>query len=287
MGEVFLAALQRAGGFEKQVALKCVLPRFVEDSTFKELFEQEARLAAVLNHRNIVQVFDFGYDQRRAWLAMEFVDGVDVKAVYDRLAQPLPLGISLNIGISVARALHYAHRAVDPRGQPLHIVHRDVSPQNILLSYEGDIKLADFGLAFAAARDREDDGTLKGKYAYMSPEQVKGQALDGRSDQFSLGVVLYEICSGHRAFFRDGGPANILTHVARGQPLERLCDVAPTLDSAISTVIERAMAPNRTDRYPDAGAFADALSAAAKAAQISLEVPKLDHGSLSKRLAES
>ncbi|MEE2789136.1 MAG: protein kinase [Myxococcota bacterium] len=275
MGEVFLAALQRVGGFEKQVALKCVLPRFVQDPTFKDLFEQEARLAAVLNHRNIVQVFDFGYDQERAWLAMEYVDGVDVKAVYDSMMGPLPLGIGLNIGVSVARALHYAHRAVDARSRPLHIVHRDVSPQNILLSYEGDIKLADFGLAFAAARDLEDDRSLKGKFAYMSPEQVKGQALDGRSDQFSLGVVLYEICSGRRAFFREGGPSNILKRVAQGEPLECLSTAAPHLDPAIVAVIQRAMAPNRTDRFPDAGALADALSEAASIAQISLGMPNL------------
>ncbi|MCB9550472.1 MAG: serine/threonine protein kinase [Myxococcales bacterium] len=274
MGEVHLAALERAGGFEKRVALKCVLPRLMADPRFVELFEREARLAAALSHRHIVQIFDFGRDHGRSWLAMEYVHGVDLKAVLDRAPGPLPLGVAVEIGVACARALDYAHRARDPRGRPLHLIHRDVSPQNVLLGFEGDIKLADFGLAHAAARDPHEGG-LQGKFAYMSPEQVEGVPLDARSDQFALGVVLYEMVSGARAFFAEDGAEAILDRVRRGAPLASLAAVAPALPSAVRAVIERAMRPERTERFEDAGALADALAAAAADSGIRVGDPPL------------
>ena len=174
------------------------------------------------------------------------------------------------MGINCARALDYAHRAKDTRGQPLHIIHRDVSPQNILLSYEGDIKLADFGLALASAHGRDDDGSLKGKFAYMSPEQATGQHLDERTDQFSLAVVLYELLSGTRAFHSAEGPASILRRVTSGQPQRALREVAPHLPQSIVHVIERGMAPSRRDRYEDMGSFGEALKTAAIQARVEL-----------------
>lgn len=252
MGEVYLAALERSGGFEKRVALKCVLPRLMADPRFIDLFEREARLAAALSHRHIVQIFDFGRDQGRAWLAMEYVHGVDLKAVLDRHDGPLPLGVAVEIGVACARALDYAHRARDARGLPLHLIHRDVSPQNVLLGFEGDIKLADFGLA-RANRDPHEGG-LQGKFAYMSPEQVDDVPLDARTDQFSLGVVLYEIFSGARAFFGDDGAAAILERVRTGALCQPLADAAPELPEPIRHVIERALHHDRTERFDSAGA---------------------------------
>ena len=275
MGEVYLAALEREGGFEKQVALKCVLPRLMSDPRFLEFFEREARLAAVLTHRNIVPVFDFGRDQGRAWLAMEYVHGVDVKAVYDHLEGPLPIGLALEIAVSCARALDYAHRARDARGRPLNIIHRDVSPQNILLSFEGDVKLADFGLAQATARESQEEGTLKGKFAYMSPEQAKGRAVDGRSDQFSLAIVLYELLSGCRAFYTEEGAEVILARVGKGTPLKRLDEVAESVPTSIVQVVERALSPDRRDRFADAGRFADALGEAARQHGITIGQPEV------------
>lgn len=275
MGEVYLAALEREGGFEKQVALKCVLPRLMTDPRFLEFFEREARLAAVLTHRNIVPVFDFGRDQGRAWLAMEYVHGVDVKAVYDHLEAPLPVGLALEIAVSCARALDYAHRARDARGRPLNIIHRDVSPQNILLSFEGDVKLADFGLAQATARESQEEGTLKGKFAYMSPEQAQGRAVDGRSDQFSLAIVLYELLSGCRAFYTEDGAEVILARVGQGTPLKPLGEVAEFLPPAIIQVVERALSRDRRDRFADAGRFADALGEAARQHGISIGQPEV------------
>lgn len=274
MGEVYLAALERAGGFEKRVALKCVLPRLMADPRFVELFEREARLAAALSHRHIVQIFDFGRDRGRSWLAMEYVHGVDLKAVLDRAPGALPLGVAVEIGIACARALDYAHRARDPRGRPLHLIHRDVSPQNVLLGFEGDVKLADFGLAHAAARDPHEGG-LQGKFAYMSPEQVEGVPLDARSDQFALGVVLYEMVSGGRAFFGDDGTEAILDRVRRAAPQAPLAEVAPELPTPLRGVIERAMRATRTERFADAGALADALHDAAARSGIRVGEPAL------------
>ncbi|MCB9534997.1 MAG: protein kinase [Myxococcales bacterium] len=265
MGEVFLATLERAAGFEKQVALKCVLPGRMADPAFVEMFEREARHAAALTHRHIVQIFDFGRDGGRAWLAMEYVHGVDLRAVLDRVGGPLPPGIAVEVAEACARALDYAHRARDAAGRPLRLVHRDVSPQNVLLSFEGDVKLADFGLADTAAA-AADEGTLRGKFGYMAPEQARGRAVDARTDQFALGVVLYEMLGGARAFGPAGAPADeVLARATEGAPLEPLEARVPEALASLVRVVDRAMAPAAAARYADTGAFADALRAAADA----------------------
>ncbi len=184
MGEVHLATLEREAGFRKLVAVKRALPHLANDPSVVSRFEREARLAAVLTHRHIVQVFDFGRADGAAWLAMEYVHGVDLKAAQDRLGpQPLPAGLAVEIGLACARGLHHAHGVTDAAGEPLHLVHRDVSPHNVLLSFDGDVKLTDFGLADAATGPERPDGMIQGKYAYMSPEQARGGAVDARSDQ--------------------------------------------------------------------------------------------------------
>ena len=192
----------------------------MQDEKFVDLFEREARLAALLSHQNIVQIFDFGRDEHNAWLAMEYVHGVDLRVVLISGIQ-VPIDLVVDVGINCARALEYAHRAKDigARAPPRHIIHRDVSPQNILLSYEGDIKLAGLlDLPLASAHGRDDDGSLKGKFAYMSPEQATGQNLDERTDQFSLAVVLYELFSGNRAFHNADGPGIDTRRVTSGHP---------------------------------------------------------------------
>ena len=254
MGEVFLASLDRDGGFQKRVAVKRARADLMNDPEFVAMFEREARLAAHLDHRHVVQVFDFGRDEGGAWIAMEYVPGVDLKAVLD--AGPLPLSIALEIGIACARGLSYAHRARDARGRALQIVHGDVSPHNILLSFEGDIKLADFGLARRA--HTQVSGGLRGKIAYLSPEQVDGQVADARSDQFALGVVLFEMLSGCRAF-HDDDPMAILGRVSAGAPLRSLQVCAPQLPPALVQVVERAMARSPADRYADVDALQNAL----------------------------
>lgn len=255
MGEVFLASLDRDGGFQKRVAVKRARADLINDPEFVAMFEREARLAAHLDHRHVVQVFDFGRDEGGAWIAMEYVPGVDLKAVLD--AGPLPLGIALEIGIACARGLSYAHRARDARGRALQIVHGDISPHNVLLSFEGDIKLADFGLARRA--HTQVSGGLRGKIAYLSPEQVDGQVADTRSDQFALGVVLFEMISGCRAFHDDDGPMAILGRVSVGAPLRALRVCAPQIPPALIQVIERAMARSPADRFSNVDALQNAL----------------------------
>lgn len=273
MGEVFLASLERAGGFYKQVAVKRALPHLMADPDFVALFEREARLSAALTHRNIVQIFDFGRDDDALWLAMEFVHGVDLKAVLD--AGPVPMGLALEIGIASARALAYAHRATGPRGVPLNLVHRDVSPHNLLLSFEGDVKLADFGLALPESRREAAVGRLQGKYAYMSPEQACGASADPRADLFALGVVLYEMLAGTRCFFCDDGTEAILARVRAARPLRPLAEAAPHLPPGLVQVVEQALAVDPEDRPQDGAHFADALRLAAMDAGVSIGVPAL------------
>lgn len=274
MGEVHLATLEREAGFRKLVAVKRALPHLAQDPHVVSRFEREARLAAVLTHRHIVQVFDFGRADGAAWLAMEYVHGVDVKAAQDRLGPvPFPPGLAVEIGLGCARGLHHAHQVADASGRPLHLVHRDVSPHNVLLSFDGDVKLTDFGLADAATGSDHPDGMIQGKYAYMSPEQARGGAVDARSDQYALAVVLYELLSGARAFQTIEGPLATLERVTHGIPLKALAALG--VPGPLVEVVERAMRPDADARYPDLAAFADALRTAAVAAGVVVGEPPL------------
>ena len=274
MGEVHLATLEREAGFRKVVAVKRSLPHLATDPRVVSRFEREARLAAVLTHRHIVQVFDFGRADGVAWLAMEYVHGVDLKAAQDRLGpRPMPAGLAVEIGLACARGLHHAHGATDANGQPLRLVHRDVSPHNVLLSFDGDVKITDFGLADEATGPDGPDGMIQGKYAYMSPEQARGGGVDARSDQYSLAVVLYELLTGARAFHSDEGPMATVERVLSGRALRPLTvfDVPPP----VVEVVERAMSLSSAARYPDMLVFAEALRSAALTAGIPIGEPPL------------
>ena len=269
MGEVLLAALRREAGFEKRVALKRTLPALARDPSFLARFEAEARNAALLTHRHIVQVFDFGRHEGAAWLAMEYVHGVDLKALLDRLGgAPMPAAYAVELGVACAQALHYAHRALDPKGRSLGLVHRDVSPQNVLLSFEGDIKLADFGLALIAEEAARAPGAIVGKYGYMSPEQAAGRPVDARSDAFSLGVVLYEALSGRRCFAADDGPLATLDRVLSARPLVAPEDLG--LHPALARFLSEALACAPADRPEDLEALGAALRGAADEAGVRL-----------------
>jgi serine/threonine-protein kinase len=203
MAEVFRAQVVGPEGFEKDVCLKRVLPHLARDSEFVEMFKAEARLAAKLQHTNIVQIFDFGEEDGSYYLAMEYVDGRDLRGIL-KLAQDrsrvLPPGLAAFITAEAAKGLSYAHTRREG-STPLNIVHRDISPHNILISWNGEVKVADFGIAKAASRaSATRTGVLKGKIAYMSPEQARGDTVDARSDLFSLGLVLYEMLTGTRPF---------------------------------------------------------------------------------------
>ncbi len=207
MAEVFRAKSFGHSGFEKIVVIKRILERFAEDPEFVEMFIDEAKLSVQLMHPNIAQIYDFGKIDTNFFIAMEAVDGKDLKTLLRRLAQRrerLPLEMACYVAHQVSRGLEYAHSRSDKMGLPLNIVHRDISPSNVLLSYDGHVKIVDFGIAHAdSATSQSEAGVLKGKYSYMSPEQASGLPVDHRSDIFSTGICLWEMLTGNRLFRRQ------------------------------------------------------------------------------------
>jgi eukaryotic-like serine/threonine-protein kinase len=216
MAEVFSARREGPHGFSKRVAVKRILPSAAEDDAFVKMFIEEASLAARLSHPNIVQVFDFGDDDSELYLAMELVEGTSLGRLLRAAAsrrQALPLHVALYLTAQTARALDYAHRLRGEGGKPLGLVHRDVSPGNLLLTRTGHLKLADFGIACTSARERHTgNNDLRGKLGYMSPEQVQGLALDGKSDVFTLSVILAELLMG-RPLFAGGAQLDVLLRI--------------------------------------------------------------------------
>src|SRR3954469_22756758 len=207
MADIFLAALDGPDGFLKSCVIKRILPEYANLDVFSRMFAGEAKVAALLNHPNIVQVFDFGKIDGQYYIAMEWIQGASLDKVVRRGAKSsFPLGprMAVNVGIALADGLAYAHAKTLPDGTPLKLVHRDITPGNVLLSREGQIKLADFGIVKSTANlERTAIGVVKGKYAYMSPEQISNRDLDFRSDLFSLGIVMWELASGKYLFKRD------------------------------------------------------------------------------------
>jgi len=254
MAEVYLAR-PRAGPSDARVAIKRLLPSFAHERRFIEMFIAEARLAATLHHPNIAKVFDVGLDHDVCYFAMEFVRGHDVRALWATAAargSPMPLAISISIMYGTTCALAYVH---DPRGPhaKLNLVHRDISPSNILVSFEGAIKLVDFGIARVdtGAVTKTASGEIKGKIPYMSPEQCRARPLDGRSDLFSLGVVLYELTTNVRPFDRSS-EYETLEAIVRGE-FTRPSRLVPGYPADLEEIVLRLLSPRPADRYPSAG----------------------------------
>jgi serine/threonine protein kinase len=245
MAEIYLARVTGAAGFEKLVVLKRILPSVAEDPTFVSMFLDEAKLAATLRHPNIADVYDVGEADGTYFFTMEYVYGQDVRAVRHETrkhSEPIPLAIALAIVHGAASALDHAHEKVGPDGKRLELVHRDVSASNIMVSYDGAVKLLDFGIARAASSTHKTQtGTLKGKIPYMSPEQCKGLPLDRRSDLFSLGVVLYELTVGKRPFRGDSDFAVMDQIVYQGAkpPSEVVSGYPPELEAIVMKLLAR------------------------------------------------
>ena len=255
MAEVYKAKRTGVEGFQKIVAIKKILPHIADDEGFVTMFADEAKLAAQLNHPNIIHIYDLGKIQAGGYfIAMEYVDGRDLRAIQQaggQIGVPLPVSLAVYIASKVASALDYAHRRRDAEGHELNIVHRDVSPQNILISYEGEIKLCDFGIAKAASKaSHTQSGALKGKMQYMSPEQAWGKAIDRRSDLFSLGVVLHELLTGERLFRGDTDIA-ILEKV-RNADVPPPSRVNPEVPHNLDAVVLKALAKDPEERYANA-----------------------------------
>ncbi|MDQ3368380.1 MAG: serine/threonine protein kinase [Myxococcota bacterium] len=261
MAELFKATLTGEHGFSKLVAIKKILPHLATDRSFVEMFLDEARITAQLDHRNIVQVFELGSDADTPYIAMQYVDGLDVLGLLRECARAqirLQPEIAALIARDVLDALDYAHNAIDVHGKPLGIVHRDISPGNVLLSWRGDVKLTDFGIARAAERRHKTEaGTLKGKYGYMSPEQVSGGELDARSDLFSIGILLAEMVMARR-LFTSTNDLDILLMV-RDARLDRLHKYASEFPIELRVLTSKALQRRPEDRWQTAGQFRDAI----------------------------
>jgi tRNA A-37 threonylcarbamoyl transferase component Bud32 len=261
MAELYKATLTGDHGFEKLVAIKKILPHLANDRSFVEMFIDEARITAQLDHPHIVQVFELGTDADTPYIAMQYVDGLDVLALLRECARAqirLPSDLAALIARDVLDALDYAHNALDSSGRPLGIVHRDISPGNVLLSWRGDVKLTDFGIARATERRHKTEaGTLKGKYGYMSPEQVSSSDVDARSDLFSIGILLAEMVMARR-LFTSTNDLDILMMV-RDARLDRLHKYASEFPVPLRVITARALQRRPEDRWQSAAEFRDAL----------------------------
>jgi serine/threonine-protein kinase len=258
MGEVFEAMLHGVEGFSKTVAVKAIMTDLADDPEFVELFIGEAKLVADLVHQHIAQVYGLWRREKIYYMVMEMVNGTSSADFIDehiRLNKPLPVELGAYIASRVARALEYAHDKRGRDGQPLGIVHRDVSPRNILISWDGVVKLTDFGIAKAARfmRDREGE-ILMGKVEYMSPEQAAYMPTDGRSDVFSLGIVLYELLAG-RQLFSVQDVEETLRRVT-GMPIPDVRDANPDVPEPLARILARSLDRDLEERYQSAGHLA-------------------------------
>ncbi len=260
MAELYRARIQGDQGFQKLVAVKKMHAHFSVEPEVVAAFIEEAKLAAFLQHPNIVQIYDFGCMEDAYFIVMEYLQGKDLRTLTTALEQrqrPLGLENSLAIAASICSGLEYAHRLTDMAGRPLHIVHRDISPQNIFVTYAGQVKILDFGMAIVTDRDGTTQaGVLKGKVAYMSPEQAQGKVIDHRSDIFAVGVILYELLTGQRLY--KGNNMEILRRAQTGEflrPEECLPDLIPELRH----VFQGLLAVRPEDRFPDCAAALAAI----------------------------
>jgi serine/threonine protein kinase len=266
MGEVFLARQRGPSAFSRYVVLKRLHPQFMADAHFVQMFLNEAQIAANLSHANITHIYELFEDGNTNYvIAMEYVRGGTVLALLRERARALkgglPFGAVTRITTAVCEALHYAYFEPGPEGSPRNVIHRDVSPSNVIVGYDGQVKLVDFGIAKALQAEATHATALKGKYAYMSPEQIKSMPLDHRTDIFSLGTMMWEMFVGKRLFKRDTDMQMLYAILEEpiAKPSERNADVPPAVDH----IVMRALARSRDDRYQDALEIAQDLKAVA------------------------
>ncbi|QRN99801.1 protein kinase [Archangium violaceum] len=261
MAEVWRGKMFGAGGFERLVAIKRILPNIAEDDEFISMFIDEAKISVQLNHANVAQIYELGQISNSYFIAMEYIPGKDMRAIFDRCrkkGEPAPVPLVAFVVAKMCEGLDYAHRKKDNLGRDLNIVHRDISPQNVLLSFEGEVKVIDFGIAKAAGKaTKTQAGILKGKFGYMSPEQIRGMPLDRRSDIFAIGVCLYEMLTGERLFVGDSD-FSVLEKV-------RKAEVPPPstynrrIPEALEKIVLKALARDVDERYQYANELGDDL----------------------------
>ena len=252
MAEVFLARADGPMGFAKKCVVKRILPHFNDDPRFIEMFLGEARLAAELNHPNLVQIFDFGQSDGQYYLAMEFIDGANLRVLNQaarRSHGPLGFAIAARMIALAAEGLHFAHELRDENGQFLNLVHRDISPDNILVSKNGAVKVVDFGIAKASTQPHlTKSGMIKGKMAYMPPEQLAREPLDRRADLFALGIVFYELVTGGMPFDATS-EVSIIQAIMSQKPLEKPTVYRPDCPPELEAIISKCLEKDRNNRY--------------------------------------
>ena len=262
MAEVYVAEAESMAGFKKKVAIKRILPGLIKDQRFVRMFLDEARLSLRLNHANVVSVFDIGESENTYFIVMDFVHGTNLKSLLEYQAKKggaMPVPLVVWILNEILKGLAYAHKLTDSEtGRPIGIVHRDISPPNILVSWNGEVKLTDFGLAKATTQlESTDPGVVKGKYSYLSPEAARGEEIDHRADVFSAGILAFEMLTGRRLFRGKNDYQTIA--------LVRACEVPsvrsynPAVPVELETVLHKALSKDINDRYADADDFSDAL----------------------------
>jgi tetratricopeptide (TPR) repeat protein len=260
VAQLFLSKITGLQGFEKLVAIKMILPHLSGERDLVKAFIDEAKVAALLSHPNIVQIYDFGLMENSYFIAMEYLFGKDLRHIFQKAREkeaPLSLEHALYITARICSGLGYAHKLTDLQGNSLHLIHRDISPQNILITYGGEVKLVDFGIAKAAGQSSTTQhGSIKGKVAYMSPEQASGEKIDQRSDIFSAGILLYEMLTQKRMF--TGDTMEILDKVRKRdfEPAERLVENLPPM---LYKILERALAKDVNQRYQSCGEMQGAV----------------------------
>lgn len=259
MGEVFLAHHDGPAGFSKTLVVKRILQHLAADEQSVNMFLNEARLAALLSHPNVVQIFELGHEDDAYFLAMEYIHGKSLRHILKALAAQkcrLTPAVAAHLCAQALRGLHYAHGLTDTKGQPLRIVHRDVTPENILIGFEGAVKLVDFGIAKAMTSDATQVTTVLGKRKYMAPEQLSGQAVDARADVYGMGVVLYEVMTAEAPHARVP-PSELMHKIVEGPvPPHTFCAEVP---ERLSDIVMRALRANAAERFQSAGDMANAL----------------------------
>ena len=263
MAEIYRAEAELMPGMKKKVAIKRILPHLTQNETFVAMFLDEAKLSLYLDHANIVHVFDIGRSGSTYFIVMEYVDGMNLRALTDSLRRQrirLELSHSLFVSMEICKGLGYAHDMRNPEDdRPLGIVHRDISPPNVLLSRNGEVKLADFGLAKAASQvETTDPGIVKGKFSYLSPEAASGQPVDFRADIFACGIVLFEMLTGRRLFYGETDYQTV--ELVRQTHIPALASLNPQAPAELEAVVRRALARDPDQRFQHAYELQDALA---------------------------
>ncbi|HEY6079776.1 MAG TPA: serine/threonine-protein kinase [Polyangiaceae bacterium] len=262
MAEVYRAESAGLEGFKKIVAIKRVLPHLSEKKQFIGMFLDEARVSAHLSHSNCVQVFDIGVGDNTYFIVMEYVDGSDLKGVIEfrrKLNQPFPIEEACLICVRICEGLAYAHELVDGKGENLHIVHRDMSPPNVLITRHGEVKIVDFGLAKANSQlERSEPGIIKGKFSYLSPEAAKGLPVDGRTDIFAVGIILWELLAGRRLFMGESDLETV--RMVQSARVPSIREINRNVGAELEQVLMKALTEDPAQRYQRARDFGAALN---------------------------